>query len=183
MPLLKENEEELLYQVFSGPRMKNNWSTKLFLKGKLRRIALPILFWRKDEEELLYQASSKRKMKNCSTRLPLEEKWRRTALPGLLQRKNEEELLYQAFSGPRMKKNFIIRPLPKEKWKRNALPGLLCTKKLRRIALPGLSKREEEESVSKKVPWSPRAKKTKSHTINMLYGRRFCFRFEFQQEL
>ena len=43
----------------------------------------------------------------------------------------------------------------------------------RRIALPGLLNKRQEELVSKEGPWSPRAEKTKFHRITVLYGRHF----------
>ena len=66
-PLLEY--EENLYQAFSGWRMKNKWSTWVFLINA-------------NEEELLYQASAKRKTKNdCSTTPSLKGRWRRTVPP------------------------------------------------------------------------------------------------------
>jgi hypothetical protein len=47
----------------------------------------------------------------------------------------------------------------------------------RRIGLPGLFRRENEEElvydVPRKGPWSPRAGKLNSHTITLLYRRFF----------
>jgi len=84
--------------------------------------------------------------KNLFTTLLLQEKWRRNALPGLLWSKNEEEWVYQASSEGAMQTNCSTRPSRSQK--------------KRRI---GVQER----------PLSSRAEKTQSHTIAVLYGRRF----------
>ena len=146
-------------------------------------------FQTKIEEEWLCQASPQRKMKkNCSTRLLLEEKWRRTALPSLSKGKSRKNCSTRpAFSAPRMRKNLFTTLLLQEKWRRNALPGPLWSKNEKEWVYqassegtmqtncstrPSRSQKKRRIGVQER-PLSSRAEKTQSHTIAVLYGRRF----------